>query len=72
MTGNYTILVGDRDGDNTVYYGLYLQRTNNPGHDSPIAFGETKTDSITKPGPNEQLSAVVVLQLVRERRLPAP
>ena len=31
---------------NAGTYGLYLQRTNNPGNAVPIAFGETKTGSI--------------------------
>jgi PKD repeat protein len=47
-TGTYTLLAGDYTGDNTGTYGLYLQRTNNPGHAVPLAFGETKTESITQ------------------------
>ena len=49
LTGTYTLLVGDYDGNNLGTYGLYLQRTNNSGHAEPIAFGETKTGSIIKP-----------------------
>ena len=48
MTGKYTLLVGDNTGDATGSYGLFLQRTNNAGNAEPIAFGETKTGSITK------------------------
>jgi PKD repeat protein len=48
-TGSYTLLAEDNNGDATGTYGLYLQRTNAPGHAVSIAFGETKTDSITKP-----------------------
>jgi hypothetical protein len=47
-TGKYTILVGDNDGNSIGTYGLYLQRTNNPGNGEAIAFGETKTGSITR------------------------
>ena len=47
-TGKYTLVVGDNDGSSTGTYGLYLQRTNNAGNAESIAFGETKTGSITK------------------------
>jgi hypothetical protein len=40
--------VGDDVGDSTGTYGVYLQRTNNPGNAEGIAFGVTKTGSITK------------------------
>ena len=49
LNGTYTLLAGDYDGNNLGTYDLYLQRTNNPGRAEPIAFGETKTGSITKP-----------------------
>ena len=48
LNGTYTLLAGDRFGDETGTYGLFLQRTNNAGNAEPIAFGETKTGSITK------------------------
>ena len=58
LNGTYTLLAGDYDGNNLGTYDLYLQRTNNPGRAEPIAFGETKTGSITKPAacmhPTEQ------------------
>ena len=49
MTGTYTLLAGDYDGNNVGTYGLYLQRTNNAGHAETIVSSETKTGSITKP-----------------------
>ncbi|MCJ7422755.1 hypothetical protein MUP01_00595, partial [Candidatus Bathyarchaeota archaeon] len=49
MTGTYTLLAGDNFGDATGTYGLFLQRTNNAGNAEPIAFGETRTGSLTKP-----------------------
>ena len=36
-------------GDDKGTYGLYLQRTKDPGNAETIAFGVTKTGSITKP-----------------------
>ena len=49
LTGPYTLLAGDVVGSKTGTYGLYLQRTNNSGLAEPIASGETKMGSITKP-----------------------
>ena len=41
--GVYTILAGDYEGHDTGSYGIYIQRTNNPGNANPIGFGETKS-----------------------------
>jgi hypothetical protein len=48
LSGEYTLQVGDIQGNDKGMYGLYLQRTNNPGQTEQIAFGETRTGTITK------------------------
>jgi len=45
--GQYTILVGDREGDNTGDYDLYLQRTNNPRNAITIHKEDTLFGTIT-------------------------
>ena len=40
-TGTHAILAGDDFGQDTGDYGIFLQRINNPGNVTPIAFGET-------------------------------
>jgi hypothetical protein len=49
-TGTYTILAYDSEGGTyTGGYYLYLQRLNNPGNFTSIAFGQTSAGSITTP-----------------------
>jgi PKD repeat protein len=48
-TGNYTILVGDKEGDNTGTYHLYLQRTKDPAKPIPITYGDTLNGTIPHP-----------------------
>ena len=48
-TGNYTILVGDKEGDNTGTYYLYLQRTKDPAKPIPITYGDTLNGTIPHP-----------------------
>ena len=45
-TGIHTILVGDDLGQDTGDYGLFVQRANDPGNVTPIAFGETIATSL--------------------------
>ena len=45
-SGTYLILASDAGAEQTANYGLSLQRLNNPGAVTPIAFGETLTGSI--------------------------
>jgi hypothetical protein len=47
--GTYTILASDADGINIGNYYLYLQRLNNPGGTSSIAFGQTLPGTIGLP-----------------------
>ena len=42
-TGTHAILAGDDFGQDTGDYGIFVQRINNPGNVTPIAFGETAT-----------------------------
>jgi Concanavalin A-like lectin/glucanases superfamily len=44
--GTYTVLVDDCGNRKTGDYDLYVQRLNNPGAASPIAFGQTVSSSI--------------------------
>ncbi|MBN2099421.1 MAG: hypothetical protein JW753_07480 [Dehalococcoidia bacterium] len=46
-TGQYTILAGDHNGYYTGNYGLFVQRTNNPGNATAIGFGQTISTSLT-------------------------
>jgi uncharacterized protein YdeI (BOF family) len=49
-TGTYSILAFDNwIGNETGDYYLYLQRLNNPGSPTPIAFGQTLAGSILTP-----------------------
>ena len=45
-TGTYLVLASDAGGNQTATYGLSLQRLNNPGNATPIAFGETVSGNI--------------------------
>jgi len=45
-TGEYTILAGDYEGDNTGDYEIYIQRINSPINSTSMAFDETKTANI--------------------------
>ncbi len=44
--GNYTLLVGDRNGARTGSYSLHLQRLNGPGNATPLRYGQALTDTI--------------------------
>ncbi len=48
--GVYTIFASDQGGDETGPYGLFLQRTSNPGNATPIAYGNTIASGISKAG----------------------
>jgi hypothetical protein len=46
-TGTYKVVVSDYgDGTETGSYGIFVQRTNNPGRSTSIGFGETISASI--------------------------
>ena len=47
VTGTYTLLVGDLEGDNTGSYDLYLQRTKDPANPIPITYGSYINGTIT-------------------------
>ena len=49
VTGTYTLLVGDLEGDNTGSYDLYLQRTKDPANPIPITYGRYINGTITHP-----------------------
>ena len=46
QNGTYTILACDYGGNQIGDYGIFVQRLNNPGQATPIAFGETVSGSI--------------------------
>jgi SAM-dependent methyltransferase len=48
-SGIHTIVARDRFGNQTGSYSLHLQRTNNPGDNSPLAYGQTISDEIELP-----------------------
>ena len=50
QTGQYTVLACDYNRNDTGGYGIFVQRTNDPGTDTPIAFGETISASINVTG----------------------
>jgi len=49
VSGTYTIIVGDREGDDTGTYSVYIQRTNNPGATTPMQYGQTVGSTISYP-----------------------
>ena len=46
VDGQYTLLSGDLDGNETGTYGLSLQMLNNPGMGTVLSFGESVTGKI--------------------------
>ena len=46
-TGTYTILAGDNSGQYTGSFNLFIERLNNPGEPTPIAFSQTLSEAIT-------------------------
>ncbi|MEW5702890.1 MAG: T9SS type A sorting domain-containing protein [Candidatus Zixiibacteriota bacterium] len=46
--GKYTLLVLDKEGDNTGAYGVHIQRRFQPGHGVPLLYGDAKTDTFTQ------------------------
>ncbi|HWQ67403.1 MAG TPA: IPT/TIG domain-containing protein [Methanospirillum sp.] len=46
VTGSYCLLVGDSKGDSVGNYGVFIQRTNNPGLTNPISSGQTINGAI--------------------------
>ena len=49
VTGTYTLLVGDANGDETGTYDLYLQRTNNPANPVLISYSNYVNGTIAHP-----------------------
>ncbi|MBP1468121.1 PPC domain-containing protein [Candidatus Chloroploca sp. M-50] len=45
-TGQYSLLIEDQRLENTGAYRLHLQRRNNPGNPTAIAFGQSRQSSI--------------------------
>ena len=45
-TGTFTILAGDYYEENTGTFNLFIERLNNPGVPTPIAFGQTLSDTV--------------------------
>lgn len=46
-TGVYTLLAGDDSGTHLGSFSLFIQRLNNPGNSTPIAFSQTLSGSVT-------------------------
>ena len=46
-TGTYTILAGDNSGVYTGSFNLFIERLNNPGEPTPIAFSQTLSETVT-------------------------
>jgi len=49
-TGGYTILVNDSGTDQTGDYTVYIQRLNNPGGTTPLAFGQPLPGALSTVG----------------------
>ena len=56
ITGNYILQAGVLQGDSTGNYGVFLQRTNNPGNATPFSFGSTLTGNISLKGEYQSYS----------------
>ena len=55
-SGNYTLLSGDFTGLNTGPYGVFLQRSNNPGNATLFQYGSTLTGNINRYGEYQSYS----------------
>lgn len=70
--GTYTVVMGDTGQDNTGTYRLFIQRLNNPGGATPLAFGTPISASVGESAESDiytftgQMDDLLMIHLVQE------